>query len=273
MLKDEPLPIEENKLHSFAVLAYKDSPYLEECILSLKNQTVQSDIYITTATPSEFLENISRKYGIRLIINRNSGGIASDWSFAYDCCKTEYLTLAHQDDIYLPGYTELCLKAARKYIRTKQLIIFTGYKDFIGPKVRNFTPHLFVKKILLLPFMIKQNIASAFIKKLVLSFGSPIPCPTVMYHKKSIGEFRFAGEFSCNMDWDAWLRLANEKGSFVYVRPKLVLHRIHKEAQTSLKISSNVRQKEDYLIFQRLWPKAVAVILFRIYSFSTRFSK
>jgi len=62
MLKDEPLPIEENKLHSFAVLAYKDSPYLEECILSLKNQTVQSDIYITTATPSEFLENISRKY-------------------------------------------------------------------------------------------------------------------------------------------------------------------------------------------------------------------
>jgi len=41
--------------HSFAVMAYKDSPYLSDCLDSLKDQTVKSEIYITTSTPSLIL--------------------------------------------------------------------------------------------------------------------------------------------------------------------------------------------------------------------------
>lgn len=265
--------MEKNNLHTFAVLAYKNSPYLAECILSLKNQTVKSDIYITTATPSQFLEDIARKHGVPLIINSDSNGIASDWSFAYNHCKNEYLTLAHQDDIYLPRYTEFCLKEAKKHCHKKKLIIFTGYKDFIGTRARNFAPHILIKNILLFPFLVKQNISSLFIKKLVLSFGNPIPCPTVMYHKKEIGKFEFVVDFRCNMDWDAWLRLAQEKGAFIYVRCKLVWHRVHKDAQTYLQIQKNVRQKEDRLIFERLWPKAIATCLLSIYFLSIRFNE
>lgn len=36
--------------HVFAVCAYKDSPYLEQCIRSLKAQTVPSHIIICTST-------------------------------------------------------------------------------------------------------------------------------------------------------------------------------------------------------------------------------
>ena len=35
-----------NTNHTFAICAYKESPYLEECIQSLMNQTVKSDILI-----------------------------------------------------------------------------------------------------------------------------------------------------------------------------------------------------------------------------------
>ena len=46
------------KKHIFAICAYKESPYLEECIVSLKNQTVKTDILLATSTPNEYIENL-----------------------------------------------------------------------------------------------------------------------------------------------------------------------------------------------------------------------
>ena len=38
--------------HTFAICAYKKSRYLENCILSLKKQTVTSNIIMVTSTPN-----------------------------------------------------------------------------------------------------------------------------------------------------------------------------------------------------------------------------
>ena len=51
--------------HTFAVCAYKESPYLEECIESLKGQSVRSNILIATSTPNEYIKNIAEKNKIR----------------------------------------------------------------------------------------------------------------------------------------------------------------------------------------------------------------
>jgi len=259
--------------HTFFILAYEDSHYLEECIHSLKEQTIKSQIFITTSTPSKFLEDISNRYNIGILINNENRGIASDWSFAYDKCTTEYVTLAHQDDIYLPMYTELCLNQIKSSYQDRPLIIFTKYKELINPNMRRFSPNLFIKDILLLPFLLKQSVKSIFIKKILLYFGNPIPCPTVLYDKRELGKFAFGDNFSCNMDWDAWLRLATIKGSFIYVNKTLVLHRINKATQTSKKITEKIRQREDALIFQRLWPKPIASLLAKVYSLATVFNK
>ena len=50
--------------HTFAICAYKESPYLEECILSLKNQTVKSNIIMATSTPNEWIQGLAEKYEI-----------------------------------------------------------------------------------------------------------------------------------------------------------------------------------------------------------------
>ena len=39
--------------HTFVICAYKESPYLEECIQSLQAQTVSSQILMVTSTPNE----------------------------------------------------------------------------------------------------------------------------------------------------------------------------------------------------------------------------
>lgn len=255
--------------HTFAIVAYKESPYLEECISSLKKQTVTSDVFISTSTPSRFLDQISEKANIPLIVNKsNNGGIAQDWSFAYNNCKTRYVTLTHQDDLYLPEYTERCLAAAQKE-RGRNLLIFTDYRELSGGRNMGLNPNMFVKKVLLSAFLFKESISSSFAKRSILSFGDPIACPSVMFNKERIGYFEFLNIFCCNMDWDAWIRLSKKDGSFVYVKKRLMVHRIHNDAQTSVQIRNRIRRKEDRMIFERLWPNPVAKILSGIYYFSS----
>lgn len=64
--------------HTFAVCAYKESPYLEECIESLKGQSVRSNILIATSTPNEYIKNIAEKNNIPYFINEGEGGITQD---------------------------------------------------------------------------------------------------------------------------------------------------------------------------------------------------
>ena len=58
--------IERKKMkdHTFAVCAYQESPYLEECIKSLKKQTIKSNILIATSTPNDYIKGIADKYTI-----------------------------------------------------------------------------------------------------------------------------------------------------------------------------------------------------------------
>ena len=45
--------------HTFAICAYKESPYLEACIRSLKRQSVKTGIILCTSTPGAFLEELA----------------------------------------------------------------------------------------------------------------------------------------------------------------------------------------------------------------------
>lgn len=262
--------LKKHRSHSFAVLAHKESQYLEGCILSLINQTFKSNIVIYTSHPSQVIVGISEKYKIPLVINKDRRGIASDWSFAYNGCTSDYVTLVHQDDIYLPRYSELCFEAIDRVKKEDVLIAFTWYNDLIEKKERLFNANFIIKKLLLLPFMAKPVIRNRFLKKAVLAFGNPIPCPSVMFHKARIGAFDFSEEYNCNMDWDAWLRLSGNAGSFVFVNKKLLLHRVYKGSQTSSQIDNSGRKKEDLAIFRSLWCDPLAKLLSYAYHLSYR---
>ena len=95
--------------HTFVICAYKESEYLEECIQSLVNQTLRSEIIMVTSTPNEYIEMMSKKYDIPLFVNEGEGGITQDWNFALSRVDTRFATIAHQDDIYEPSYAEKML--------------------------------------------------------------------------------------------------------------------------------------------------------------------
>ena len=251
--------------HSFAVMAYKDSPYLPDCLDSLKEQTVSSEIYIATSTPSTYIDETAKKYGIKIFATEPGHGIAHDWNFSLGLAKTKYVTLAHQDDVYDNKYTELCINAAERFNDT--LICFTGYNEIVDNKERNFTFMLNVKKLMNFMFMpFRKYIRNKSWKKFSLSFGSAIPCPSVMYNKQTLKDFKFSDKYKVSLDWDAWLRMAEMKGRFVYVPKTLSKHRIHKASATTEGIKDNVRQQEDFEIYCRIWPKFIAKMISTFYA-------
>lgn len=252
--------------HSFAVMAYKESPYLADCLDSLMDQTVKSEVFITTSTPSAYIDEMANKYGIKVFVTETGKGIAHDWNFSLACGETKYVTLAHQDDIYVHDYTERCIHESEKFNDT--LICFTGYSELINDeRERSSTLMLTAKKVLNFLFMpFKKNISSKTWKRFSQAFGTPIPCPTVMFNKETLGNFKFSEKYKVSLDWDAWLRMADLNGRFVYVPKLLVKHRIHLASATTEGIKGNVRQTEDFEIYCRIWPKFMARILSKFYA-------
>ena len=95
--------------HTFVICAYKESAFLEECIESLEEQTVTSTIIMVTSTPCDYISNMAQKHGIELYVNDGETGISADWNFGISMAKTQYVTVAHQDDVYRRNYTVECM--------------------------------------------------------------------------------------------------------------------------------------------------------------------
>jgi len=107
-------------------------------------------------------------------------------------------------------------------------------------------------------------------KKAILSFGSPICCPSVMYGKENIGNLEFPDNFTVSLDWYQWLKLAKREGDFVYINRKALQHRIHKDTASSLTIANQIRKKEDELIFKTIWPKFIAKVFSNLYYLASK---
>lgn len=254
--------------HSFVICAYKESPYLEECILSLKGQTQLSEILMVTSTPNAHISSLSEKYHIPLYINEGEKGITQDWNFGYSKSQTKYVTIAHQDDIYLPSYTDTVLKAAIREPDT--LIAFTDYGELRNGKETENNINLIIKKILLSPLRIRTLQKNNVVKHRILSFGNPICCPSVTFHKEMLPDVLFANHFRSNEDWEAWEKIAKREGAFLYIPSLQMYHRIHEDSETSAIIGDHSRSSEDLEMFRKFWPESIARLLTRGYSLSEK---
>lgn len=255
-----------NNDHTFVLCAYKESDYLGECIVSLLNQTVKSNIVISTSTPNDFIENLAIKYGLSVIVNFGEKGIGGDWNFGYDSVKSELVTIAHQDDIYEPEYTEQMLQFLNK--SKNPIMYFCGYGELRNGKKIYDNKLLKIKKFMLSPLSIRAFWGSKFIRRRVLSLGCPICCPSVTMVKERFGSTPFTNDFLSDVDWQQWEIQSRKKGSFVYNQKPLMCHRIHQESATSEIIGDNKRTEEDYKMYLKFWPSFIAKMLIKFYKTS-----
>lgn len=254
--------IRTDKTHTFVIAAYKESEYLEEAIKSLLAQSVKSVIVIATSTPNDHIGALAEKYNIPVLVNHNEDAktISGDFSFALQCADTDFVTIAHQDDIYDPDYTREILKKADG---RKPIILFTGYYEIRGGEKVYKNKLLNTKKLMNIGFKLFPK--SKFVRKKVLSFGCPICCPAVTYPRSTYSGFKFSNSVEQCVDWEAWLRLMKLDGEFLYISKPLMGHRVHENSTTTKNIADNSRYDEELAIFKQLWSDRFAEWLIKRY--------
>ena len=254
-----------DKLHTFVICAYKNSEFLEECIKSVVRQRKYSDVILATSTPGGYITDLCRKYDIPVYVNHGETGITQDWEFAAGQASTPLVTIAHQDDVYFDDYSRRIIEEYKK--AKHPLIIFTDYYELRDGTYVKENRLLKVKRIMLLPLKIRPLQKSRWIRRRILSLGSPICCPSTAYVMPNLCRPLFLNHFRTNEDWEAWERFSNLKGEFVYCSTPLMAHRIHEGSETSAMIrdSGSGRSKEDYEMYRKFWPDFMAKILVKAY--------
>lgn len=253
----------KNTNHTFAVCAYKESPYLEECVKSLMEQTVSTNIIMATSTPCEYISRVAEKYGIPLYVREGKSDIRDDWNFAYDKAETDWVTIAHQDDRYNKEYVKEFLETIQKYQNPTAFI--TDYipikNGVIGPRDINSK----IRRLLRKPLKNKTMAGKRFWKRAVLCLGDSICCPAVTYNKALLGKSFFTSELKYNIDWDTFLKLADMEGSMAYIEKPLTYYRVHDGATSKEFIVDNRRELDDRVMFAKFWPKWIVSIIMVFY--------
>lgn len=256
--------------HTFSICAYGDSPYLEDCIVSLENQAIKSNIIICTSTPSEYISTIAGKHGINLYIRDGESSLKADWNYAVETAVNEtgaeLVTLAHQDDIYERNYTRALSKAVRIY--PDMSVFFTRYRtiDKNGKLINGKAEK--VKRILRCLLRMRRIADKSIIKRSALILGNGICCPSCTYNVNITGLPVFRNSEHFVIDWETLLRLSKEPGRFVCVERELMSYRVHDGAETSKNIQNHNREKEEYAVFKSIWPTPIAWLIMRFYKLS-----
>lgn len=249
--------------HTFTLCAYKESPFLEECLHSLIRQQISTNILVATATPNSFIESICRAYSVPLFVNQSEPGIASDWNYAMSCAATPLVTIAHQDDIYESEYTKRMLSAMSA--SQNPLLYFSNYGELRDGKSVDTNALLTIKRIMLTPLKGSLFRGSRLVRRRVLSLGSAICCPSVTMVVPNLPIPVFSDELKCDLDWQAWERISRLKGEFIYDPLIMMHHRIHEGSETTALIRDNTRTQEDLHMLECFWPKPIAGVLGRVY--------
>ena len=252
--------------HTFVVLAYKKSEYLEDCIKSVINQSYKSKVVLATSTPNNYINEIANKYKLDIYINKGKKGIGADFDYALNCIKSTLVTIAHQDDIYDYSYSENIVKA---YFKNENCsIYFSDYYELKNNNKVYLNLNLLIKKILLQPI----NLLGKFkiFRRLSLSFGCAICCPAVTFNQKKLKMPLFDCDFVCNVDWNAWEILSRYNLGFNFISKPLMGHRVHENSTTSDIIAQNIRTKEDLVMFNKFWPNWVSSRITKFYKLSEK---
>lgn len=252
--------------HAFVIPVYGRPPYLQSCVRSIMNQTTGAPrVLIGTSTPSDYIADIGAAFGIPVLVNPERANIAADWNFAMESSDSRFVTIAHQDDEYAPQYLETMGRLAADH--PDMVLAFSDYREHTDQGERPMNLNLRVKRWLCArAFQGREAIRARTAKRRLLSLGNPVCCPSVMLDREHVPDFRFSTSLKTNLDWDAWLRLSQVDGEFVYARRSLISKRVHPGSETTVTIANRIRQTEDLQMFRHFWPKPVATLIAAVYS-------
>lgn len=243
-------------IHSFVILAYNESDDLEECIKSIKNQSVKSNVLIVTSTKNDHIIDLASEYSLGVMVNDSESNKGNDYNFALESVNTELITLVHQDDLYDRNYAKEVINCYKE--NQDALIIFTDYYEIHFDKKIKRNATLLRKKIYnyLLKYKLFNNIT--FFKRMSLRFENAICTSGVTFVRKNINNSLFPTDLIYNNDWAGFEKLSFINKPFVFLPLKLIGYRMDYCKEKTFDYI-----KEDIIMYKKFWPSKLVNYIYR----------
>lgn len=233
--------------------------------MSLAAQTKPSPIVVCTSTPFDDMDAVCGEFGALVVRHGPNRGIGSDWNQALGSVGSDLVTLAHQDDLYLPRFTEQLLAGHARSPNSAIYFCDAGEITHCGLPRQGYRNNLIKRWMVAVAFAGRTSISDALSRRALLGFGNPVVCPAVTLNRAVAPHFRFREDLRTNMDWLAWVELT-EAAAVTRIIGTLMEHRVHEDSETFRCLDDGARSAEDRMVFERLWPSKVAGLISRLYS-------
>lgn len=233
-------------IHSFVILAYNESDDLEECIKSIKKQSVKSNVLIATSTKNDYIIELASQYGLGVMVNDSESNKGKDYNFALASVDTKLVTIVHQDDLYDRNYAKEVIKCYKK--NKDASIIFTDYYEIFGDKKIKKSKGLLKKRLCIWPLKYGLFNNKKYFKRLSLKYHKAICTSSITFVKDNINSKVFPEDFVYNNDWAALEKLTLNKNRFVMVPKMLVGYRVDVYKRKNAK-----QIDEDITLYKKFW--------------------
>lgn len=232
--------------------------FLQQSLESVLNQAYESLRVLVIDNNSEMdMSPIINKFSdsrVSFVKNSENLGIIGNWNKAIELCRTEYLSVFHDDDIMLPQFISRSIDALENNPTVGFSYSHANKVDeslnYISLWSSLFPGEGFIKGTDYILYTIKQGCCVTI-------------APTVVVRKNvfdSVGKFRDNLCFN-SFDFNMWLRIAN-KFDVYFVNEVLVNYRVH-EGQMSKTYWRSHRKAKGRLATMFELQEAISLLLDR----------
>jgi len=210
------------------IMTYNRAVFLREMLESVKSQTCQEfvlKIYDNGSTDetSSIVSLFQRDYPCIYVKNELNIGSTPNFNKALAECTTDFIMLAHDDDIMLPALIESELYVMNSHSDVNLVCSDINYIDIQGKLLR--------KGLISESQSFKNDIvieSNQYIDYLI-DRGNIITCPTIMLRCKNVkqNDIEFRYDVGSANDVFFWLELNSIQGSLYFINQPLYNYRIH----------------------------------------------
>jgi GT2 family glycosyltransferase len=229
---------------TFAVPCRDAGPHLRPLLESLLAQTRQDfDLLLVDDASTDGSAELARSIAgarVRVVRNERPLGLAGNFARCVELTATPFVCLAHQDDVYEPGYLEALFDALQARPDAAFAHCPARAIDADGRVVDSAAERHKVRRC--------ARAANADRRALyaLLFRGNFVCCPSVLFRTDAL---RAAGGFDARwhyaLDWELWFRLLRASHSFATVTRPLLRYRRHDAAASRARTRDLSRFREE----------------------------
>lgn len=170
----------------------------------------------------QILEDFSKRLPIQIIDAFESTNWMANTNIGLRAASAPFVTMLHQDDMWLPGRVDALIDLARKYPDAELWLHPAWFVDSENWLVGTFGP----------AFGNRKRLIEGHEAMRALIVQNSIAIPAAMYRRTTALELGGLSEdLWYTADWDFWLKLVGA-GSLAWMPQKLAAFRVHENSQT-----------------------------------------